>query len=187
MNGNNNYNMYVYNYLKDRKTINEFNFYFNNYTVSLLYQDIKNNRTIKVNNKDYYFKKSLRESDIVIISIGMEELANNYNKYDMKDNYAYFNNMYRDIQNLIQEIRKYAKEKVIFLGYYNPTNYYDSHVDEFFYYINIKLNRLMVNNDVVYLDLYELIKGNNYKENNSMYLIDQAHQKISEMIEFYLE
>ena len=178
------------NYLKDNyknKNFIEFNPYFINYNASFLYQDIKNNKTIRINNKDYYFKRSLRESDLVVISVGMEEFSNNYNKYEMKDNYIFFNKMYNDIEILIKEIKKYAQDKIIFLGYYNPTNYYDSSIDEFFYDIDIKLNRLMLNNDIIYIDLYEIVKGNNYKEHNSPYLNSDAHKKIASIIAFYLD
>ena len=182
-----NFNNYVYKYLKSKNRINDFNTNFTNYTASLIYKDIKTNRTIRVNNHDYYLKKSLRESDLVVISVGMEELANNYNKYDINENYIYFNKMYPDIEKLIKEIKKYAQEKVIFLGFYNPTNYYDAKVDEFFYDIDIKLNRLMINNNIVYIDLYEQVKGNNYKIGNSVYLNDIAYKKIANYITYYLE
>lgn len=182
-----NYSDYLKIDLENKIKLMEFNPYFVNENVLNLYQDIINNRTIKVDNKDYYFKKSLRESDFVVISVGMEELGNNYNKYNMKDNYDYFNKMYLNIEKLIKEIRKYAQDKVVFLGYYNPTNYYDSKVDEFFYDMDIKLNRLMLNNDVTYIDLYELVKGNNYKEKNSVYLNNLAYKKIASILEFYIK
>ena len=181
-----NYSNYIYKHLEGKR-INSFNTYFTNYTVSLIHKDIKNNRTIRVNNYDYYIKKSLRESDVVVISVGMGELNNNYYKYDMNKNKDYFNKMHLDIEKMIIEIRKYAYGKVIFLGYYNPTNYYDANVDEFFFDMDIKLNRLMVNNSVIYLDLYELVKGNDYKVGDSVYLNNKAHEKIAKSILFYLE
>lgn len=185
MAGENNYNKYVYEYLKNRRKINSFNTYYTNYTASLVYQNIISNRTIRINNEDYYFKKALRESDITVISVGMEELANNYQKYAMQENYDYFNKMYLDIEKLIIEIRKYAQDQVVFLGFYNPTNYYDAKVDEFFYDVDIKLNRLMVQNNIIYLDLYELVKGNSYKRNN-LYLSNLGHKKIADSLEFYI-
>ena len=183
----NNYNNYIYNNLKNKKMINEFNSYFTNYSISLIYDDIRNNRTIRVNNYDYYFKKSLRESDFVVISVGMEELSNNYNKYDMKENYSYFSKMFLDIETLINEIRKYAQDRIVFLGFYNPTDYYDAKVDEFFFYMDTKLNRLMINNNIIYLDLYEPIKGGNYKVENSVFLNKDGNRKIANSILFYLE
>lgn len=150
---------YHNNYIIDINKVGNFNNYFNCSSIKKLYQDIRNNRTIKVNNTNYYLKKVLRESDELIISVGMEELANNFDKYDMSKNYDYFNNLYLDIERLIKEIKKYAYGKVVFLGLYNPTNYYDSSIDNFFYIINDKLNKLMINNNIVYIDIYELEKN----------------------------
>ncbi len=170
---------------KSLDNIHEYNPYFTNYSVSLINQDIYNNRTIRVNNYDYYFKKELRESNYVIISVGMEEIGYNYDKYDMKDNYNYFNKMYLDIEKLIMEVKKYAKEKIIFLGYYNPSNYYDANTDEFFYSMNNKLDTLMSNNNIIYIDLYELIKGNNYLKENG-YLNNIGNNAIVNIIKLYL-
>ena len=74
------------------------------------------------------------------------------------------------------------------MGYYNPTDYYDSKTDEFFCDIDIKLNRLMMINDISYIDLYEQVKGNRYKDNlNSTFLNIRGNEKIAEIIEFYFE
>ena len=182
-----NYSNYLQNNLINKKRFNEFNPYFINYNTTLIIQDIDINRTIRINNHDYYFKKSLRESDFVVISVGMEELANNYNKYNIKDNHNYFNKMYLEINNLIKLVKKYAQDKIFFLGYYNPTNYYDAASDELFFYINSKLNRLMLDNNIIYIDLYELVKENNYKEKDSVYLNALAHDKIASILEIYMD
>lgn len=182
-----NYSDYVKIDLAKKKNFHEFNTSFINNSTRLVYQDIVNNRTIKKEAKDYYFKKCLRESDLVVISVGMEEFSSNYHKYDMKDNYAYFDKLFLNIEKLVNVIRQYAQDQILFLGFYNPTNYYDSEVDRLFYDMDIKLNRLMVNNDINYINLYELVKGNNYKEKNSVYLNNLAHQKIASIIEFYIK
>ena len=109
----------------------------------------------------------------------MEELTNCFDKYNMNNNYSCFNKMYTNISLLINEIKKYAYGKIIFLGYYNPTNYYDGNIDRFFYDVNIKLERLMINNDVIYIDLYELYKEN--KHDSSLNI------KIGNIIMFYLK
>lgn len=182
-----NYNNYLEDYLLKKDLVSSFNTNFTSKRISLMLNDIKSNRTIKVD-KEYYLKKVLRESDCVIISMGMEELSNNYSKYDMKNNYSYFNKMYLDIEKLIIELKKYAQGHIIFIGYYNPTNYYDGKVDEFFFFLDTKLNRLMMNNKITYIDIYELVKGNNYKNNIDPTLLNNfAHKKISEIIKFYLD
>ena len=181
-----NYNNYIDDYLinKNKKGIVSKNF--SNRNIKSMYKDIKNNRTVQYKDDFFYIKKVLRESDLVVISIGMEELAKEYDKYNMDKNYLLINEIYNDINNLIIEIKKYAKGKIVFLGYYNPTDYYDSKVDEFFYDVDVRFNRLMLNNDIIYIDLYELVKGNKYK-GNSYLLNTSGYQKIASLIEFYIK
>lgn len=180
------YNNYIKEYLNSYKSKSLINNYFYNNTINGLTNDIQNNRTIWLE-EEYYFKKVLRESDVLVISVGMEELKNNYNKYDMNNNYVIFNKMYLDIMSLIREVKKYAHGVIIFVGYYNPTNYYDSKTDELFYDIDIKLNRLMMNNGITYLDLYQKVKGNKYKESNSYLLNASGYNILAQTIEFYLK
>ena len=182
-----NYDKYVYKHLLDKKIINNYNNSFNSFSILDLYNTIKNNRTIKENNEILYLKKVLRESDVLVISVGMMELINNFNKYNMTINYDYFSKMYSSIQGVIKEIKKYAYGKIIFLGYYNPTNYYDANIDSFFYEINIKLERLLLENNIIYIDLYTMIKENNYKEKYSFSLNDLGNKKIASIINYYLD
>ena len=145
-------------------------------TIIGAYQDIKNNKTIMVDGEIFYLKKVLRESDVVVISVGMRELSSNN-----------FDKMYEDIEFLINELKKYAFGKIIFLGYYNPTNYYDSNTDKIFYDIDYKLNRLMMDNNITYIPLYELIKGNNYKEKYSFILNSVGINKINSILTMYFK
>ena len=173
--------------LKGKHRLNDFNNIFNRNTIVELTEDIKANRTIWEDGKEYYIKKVLRESDILVINIGMKELSNNYSKYYINKNYQYFDKMYNDISKLIIEIKKYAKGTIIFIGYYNPFEYYDSKTDEFFYNLNLKLNRLMINNKIIYIDMYQRIKGNNFKINaNQIYLNSRGNIELSRIIKFYL-
>ena len=182
------YNDFVKEYLKRKGHLSSFNNSFYNNKVSGLTEDVKKNRTIWEGNNEYYIKKLLRESDMLVISVGMEELSNNYDKFNMEHNYIYFNKMYVEIEKLITEIKKYAKGTIIFVGYYNPTTYYDSKTDEFFCDIDIKLNRLMMVNDISYIDMYEMVKGNRYKDNlDTPFLNIRGYEKLAETLEFYLE
>lgn len=155
---NNKLNNYIMEcYLVNNKKVNDL---FSSPSIIKSYQDIKNNRTIKVNDNLYYFKKVLRESDVLVINVGMEELTLSFNNNNLKANYELLNRMYNDIEKLIKEIQKYAFGKIIFIGYYNPTNYYDAYIDELFYSINSNLEKLMNKNGIIYVDLYEKIKAN---------------------------
>lgn len=156
-----NYNEYLRKIITNDKRLGTYNISFSNSTIYNVYQDVVNNRTLRVDNNDYYLKKVLRESDLLVINVGMEELALNFDKYNIDKNATYFDKMYTNIEYLIQEIKKYAYGKIVFIGYYNPTNYYDSKIDELFYKINFKLSKLMNSSNILYLDMYKLVKENN--------------------------
>jgi len=108
------YNDYVKNYLERNNKLRSFNNYYYNNSLKGLTEDIKNNRTIMVDDKEYFLKKILRESDIIVVSSGMDELSFNYQEDDMKYNYQYFDKMYNDIEELILELKKYSINDIIF-------------------------------------------------------------------------
>ena len=172
----NNYNSLVYNYLKDNNRLSSFSMEFTNQSINSIYKDLLDNRTIRVNNNDYYFKKVLRESDIVVIDVGMNELSNNYDKYNMDNNKELYLRIYSDIEKLIKEIRKYAKGNVLFIGPYNPSIFYEADTDSFFNNIDITLGELMKENNIIYIDTYELVKSKG-----------NIQDKLSKIIEFYME
>lgn len=181
------YNNYVKNYLERNGKLRNFNNYYYNNSLKGLTLDIQNNRTIIADNKEYFLKKVLRESDLIVVSSGMDELSYNYHQ-DMKENYQYFEKMYNDIEELIIEIKKYSANDIIFIGYYNPTRIYTSEVDEFFGYIRDKLSKLMNSYDIQYIDIYEEIKAGNYQDNpNNHHINTNGYLKIANLLLKYLE
>lgn len=177
------------NYLLINDSVNDLSSYINisnnklisvnRNTINSLYQSIINNDTIS----DSYFKKILRESDIIIINIGMEEISNFFINNDINKNYINFSKLASDIKLLISEIRKYNYGKIIFVGYYNPIKYYDSKIDSFFYNLELELNNLLKEKDIIYIPMYEIIKTNNYKIYNTIYLNDLGKRYISKTID----
>jgi len=181
------YNNYVKNYLFRNNKLKSFNDYYYNNSIRGLTNDIQNNRTIVADNKEYFLKKLLRESDIIVISSGMDELAYNYDQ-EIKNNYQYFEKIYHDIEELIVELKKYTVNNIIFIGYYNPTKIYTSEVDEFFYHMNERLSNLMKKNNIEYLDIYEEIKAGNYQDNPNNYHINtNGYLKIANLLLKYIE
>ena len=177
------------NYLLINDSVNDLSSYINisnnklisvnRNTINSLYQSIINNDTIS----DSYFKKILRESDIIIINIGMEEISNFIINNDINKNYVYFSKLVSDIKLLISEIRKYNYSNIIFVGYYNSIKYYDSKIDSFFYNLELELNNLLKEKDIIYIPMYEIIKTNNYKIYNTIYLNDLGKRYISKTID----
>ena len=173
----NNYNNYIYDYLINEKRLSSFTNDFINKDIYSIYSDLINNRTIRVNNNDLYFKKVLRESDIVVINIGMDEIKSKFSKNDVDSNNRLFNKVYFNLEKLLFEIRKYALGTIILIGPYNPINYYDANIDKLFFNMDTKLSK---EEGIHYISTYELVKEIGNKKTSILY------KKITDMIKFYI-
>lgn len=114
-------------------------------------------------------KKDLRESDLVTISIGANDFLHSIDTrnldvahlLDLKQTvFAIIPN----IEECIKELRKYAKEKVIIVGYYNPIpflfNTSGSDLDLLFAYIDDEYQKIADKYNCTYVSLYQLFKEN---------------------------
>jgi len=181
------YNDYVKNYLKRNNLIRSFNANYYNNSIIGFEDDIRNNKTILINDKEYYLKKMLRESDLLVISLGMDELAYNFSD-DVFSIHQNFDKMLLNLEDFIKVVIEYAKNDIIFIGYYNPTNNYTSDIDELFYYIDDKLITMLDKYDIHYVSLYEKVKGGNYLDNNHNYhLNSKGYLMIANEIIKYVE
>ena len=183
----NGYNNYVKNYLKRNNLLRTFNCDYYNNSIVGFESDINNNKTIVINDKEYYLKKMLRESDLVVISLGMDELAYYFDS-DINNVNKQFDKMLLNLKDFIKSVRAYAKNKVLFVGYYNPTNAYNSDIDELFYYIENSLKDMLNQYDIDYIDLYEKVKASNYLDNkNNYHLNSRGYLMIANEIIDYIE
>lgn len=183
----NGYNDYVKNYLKRNNLLRSFNSDYYNNSIIGFESDIINNKTIVINDKEYYIKKMLRESDLLVISIGMDELAYYFNS-DVNKVHQEFDKMLLNLEDFINVIRDYAKNKVLFVGYYNPSDRYSSDIDELFYYIENSLEKMLNKYDVDYIKLYEKVKENKYLDNSDNYhLNSKGYLMIANEIINYIE
>lgn len=183
----NGYNDYIKNYLKRNNLLRTFNSDYYNNSIIGFESDINNNKTIVINDKEYYLKKMLRESDLVVISLGMDELAYYFDS-DINKVHEEFDKMLLNLKDFIKSVRAYAKNKVLFIGYYNPTNTYSSDIDELFYYIENSLKDMLNQYDVDYINLYEKVKASNYLDNEKNYhLNSRGYLMIANEIINYIE
>ena len=126
---------------------NKFSTYENSIKTTL--ETIKNNNSIK---------KDLATTNIVFITLGYNDLIYKLNVNDELNAskfYRIINEIEIDYNNLIKEIRKYTKNKIIVILY--PDTYKDE------YYLKkgiVYLNELLKNNkDVIYIDTYDLLSN----------------------------
>ena len=180
------YNDYVKNYLNRNDLLRSFNNDYYNNSIIGFENDIINNKTIVLNDKEYYIKKMLRESDLLVISLGMDELAYYFNNSDRI--HQEFDKMLLNLEDFINVVRDYTKNKIVFVGYYNPTKNYTSDIDELFYYIDDSLIKMLNKYDVDYISIYEKVKSGNYLDNNKNYhLNSKGYLMIANEIINYIE
>lgn len=121
------------------------------YRVMDLYNDITSNKKIKFENKEYNIQNLLIKANLITISIGMNDLLY---KIEYSNNiYDYTDELLNDIEKLLVLIRKYNKDKIYVLGFYNIIDDL-----ELINYANLKLNKICNQNKVVYVDISNLDK-----------------------------
>ena len=143
----NNYNNYLIKKYNLKKYINYS--YIDDYRVMDLINDIKYNKKIFYNNKEYNIQNLLVKSNLIVISIGMNDLV-----YKKDIDLSYVNNLLEDIDSLLSNIRKYNKDKIYFLGFYNIIDN-ENIID----YANKRLNNICKNNNIYFVNIDGL---NNY-------------------------
>ena len=173
-------------YLRENKKINNYNNQFINkdHRMIDLLHIIKYNEEINYQNNTISIHQLLKQSDIVIISIGMNDI---YAKLedDPKNMYTYLNEMVNNMELILDEISRYKNAKIIVLGYYNIFE----KKNDLFIYINYKIKRITEKHDYIYIDTNKNL-NNNQKyllKNNQFYLNDHGYQEINELIVEKLE
>ena len=123
--------------------------------------------------------QTLKKSDIIILSIGLNDIYYKLND-NTKEIYTYLNNIINTYEEILKEISKYNYQKVFVLGYYNITN----NNNDLFNYINYKLQKMSQEYNYIYLDLNKIIYNNSvyFKKNNNYRLNELGFKQISNII-----
>lgn len=129
---------------------------YDDYRVMDLINDINYNKVVTYDNKEYKLQNLLVKSNLITISIGMNDLIYK-SKYET-DLYNYTDNLLNDMDKLIKIVRKYNKDKIYLLSFYNSINN-----EELIEYANKKLKIICNKNKINYVDISSL---NNYIVNN---------------------
>lgn len=137
--------------------------------------DINQNLTID----NISIQNILKRTDILIINIGNNEINYKLSKinYEENDNeiYKYLDEVIIDIQDLIKTIKKINKKRIIFIGYYNDTNNVNN--DKYYIYINKKINEISNNENLEFIDLYNILNKNNdyITKSNPVYITNEGN------------
>lgn len=149
---NNSYNKIVENYLnkKDKLEKSVFLFSTKDYRTTDLIRDIEDNK--KINNQT--IKNALIKADILTLSIGSNDIYYKITSTSPQESYQYIDNVVNDLDKLLEIIRKYCKEDIIMLNYYNA---YQSNYDPLFTYVNNKLDELGKVYNIKIVDTTEIL------------------------------
>lgn len=156
------YTDYFADYLKQN---NKLSYYTKKYTKSG-YTTVDIIKELEINN---LLKKDLRESDLVTISIGANDFLHRINLKTLDINEisnlkTIVISILPNIEECIKQIRKYAKEDIIIVGYYNPIpflfNTSGNDLDVLFAYIDDEYQKIADKYNCDYISLYQLFKKN---------------------------
>lgn len=141
-----NYNDELKKYYKNKigKYVNYSSY--DDYRVNDLINDINYNKIIEYNGKEYRMQNLLIKSNYLILSIGMNDLI-----YKQNLNYIYIDELLTDIEELFKIVRKYNKDSIYFLSFYNVINN-KSYIE----YSNNKLKSICKKYNINYIDISNL-------------------------------
>jgi len=174
------YSDYVKDYLDKNDKLKKYNNVFSdgNYRITDVIKMIEYNEKKNFNGKSISINQSLKNADVVTLSVGMYEL---YSKLENKDEniYNYINELLSDMNNLLFHINKFNYKKVFVLGYYNVgVN------QEYINYVNVKLKNIVLNYGFEYIDLSNIFDNNPryFDKKNSFIPNNEGYLKISQII-----
>lgn len=164
---------YVSSELENKNKLDFFTkkFAVSGYRTTDLLNDINDNKKIMVDNKGITIKHVLTKADVVTLSIGANDLfykmgINNldiayYSETDLK---KYVDQVVSDVEKTIIAIKRYCKEDIILVGYYNPLWHmrksYAKEIDPVFVYANEQLKKLSEKYTLYYVDIHKLFEKN---------------------------
>lgn len=157
------FNNYLKEYFQKNNQLKSYNDDFTkaDYRITDLINHITNN----TQSKNLTINQVIHNSDIITISIGMNEL---YYKLKINDNYiySYIDEMINDTNTLFKLLRKNNNNKIYMLGYYNITN----NNKDIFTYANTKLQALCQKYNIIYINTEQIFQNNKtYFENPHSY------------------
>ena len=162
-------------------TVKEYNNNYINeeYRIIDLINILKYNQEITINKNKVSIHRLLKNADILIISIGMNDIYYKLNS-DTKNIYTYLNDMVNNMKVLLSQIDKYNYEKVLVLGYYNNKN----ENNDIFTYLNYKMKAVIQDYNYEYIELNNILQNNPnfYQKNTNFYLNKEGYNEINKII-----
>lgn len=183
------YSDYFKDYLEKNKLLSNYNKAYTSKTKAIndLYNEVLMDELITVDNNTYNLKRLLRDSEIVSLSIGLNDIIFEYNlkngNLTTYEENRIINNIFNKYKNLIEELKKYYHYPIYVISYYENNTKYDRLIKK----LNYKYKNYCEEMGDIYVDTSFISKNNLYFDNPSSYYPNNlAYKKISEkMIRLY--
>lgn len=147
-------------------------------SINNLQEIIVTNKKITSNSKEKNIKQTLRESDLVTLSIGLNDLiyhitiTPNMNEYKLE---KIMIDIEKDIKELVNEINKYYQKQIYVIGYPEipiENKYIREGIE--------MLNKIYVNLDnIVYVSTDNIIDSSDFLYSKSIYPRTLAYEKVT--------
>ncbi len=185
------YSDYFKDYLNKKDLLSTYNKSYTSKTktISDLYKDVLLEEQTIMDKGAYNLKRMLRDSEILSISIGINDIIFEYNLKnttltDYEEN-RIIDKIFDNYKNLITEIKKFYHYQIYVIGYYENNSKYDNLIRK----LNIKYQNYCKKNNDIYIDTSFLSNKKIYFDNpQSYYPNNRAYQEIAKkMIRLYNE
>lgn len=135
-------------------------------TKELIYE-IKENKTITINNETIEIQRAINEADILTIAIGMDELSQTSVTTQIKNEYK------EDMEELLSMISVLNHNKVIILGLYQ-TSTHDALTTE---KLNAIIRDIALSNNFIFVDINKTLNNPDYYLDSKSYYINYLGHK----------
>lgn len=165
------FNLYLKNYLKDKSLRNyDITYTKNNMTIEdFYYKLIQNN---EINEK--HLQNLVKESEIIIISLGQDELVENSKINNLKN--IERKEFYKNYNLILKKLREITTKPIYLIGFYGTVINQINEIEN-----NMKV--LCKNNNVRFITIKENINDSDYVDYTKNHLNYQGHKKIFDAIE----
>jgi len=176
------YDKYIIKYLKNSNSFEKYsNSYTNvNYRTTDLIALIKSNTT----NNEKSILNDLIKADITTISIGINDLL----PYLNNDTLLLEEKTYeiiKDFENLFSILRSNSKEKIFFIGIYNPN--LSLEYKDLLRQINDLLKIKIKEYEIEYIDIFEEMAKNDNLDSSSIYPTQSGYKMIADKVIEFLD
>lgn len=158
------YEDYLRDYLGTNKRVEFIDLYTNkNENIITLHNRVLNNNSEIIKKKNYNIKKVISESDIITISVGLNDIIYEYyinknvpiNQYKEDKIVKY---IYNNFKNLMKEILKYKNNNIFIIGYPERDIEYKRLIEK----LNNKYKNYSKKNNITFIDSGELLDKKDY-------------------------